>query len=48
MRRRPGPLSQETKLLLLEVQAAIEELQQDAGHFAFWAYDLTDECGATL
>ena len=41
MRRRPGPLSYETKLLLLEVQAAIEQLYQDAGHFAFWAHELT-------
>ena len=41
VRRRPGPLSYETKLLLLEVQAAIEQLHQDAGHFAFWAHELT-------
>lgn len=37
MRRRPGPLSYETKLLLLEVQAAIEQLQQDAREFAIMA-----------
>jgi hypothetical protein len=30
MRRRPGPLGQETRLRLLEVQAAIEELHQNA------------------
>jgi hypothetical protein len=41
MGRRPGPLSYETKLLLLEVQAAIEQLHHEAGHFAFWAHELT-------
>ncbi len=37
IRRRPGPLSYETKLLLLQVQAAIEQLRQDAREFASMA-----------
>src|SRR5690349_21023932 len=38
--KRPGPLSMEAKLLLLEVQDALEGLQQTAGQFAFMANEL--------
>jgi hypothetical protein len=38
IRRRPGPLSYETKLLLLEVQEAIEQLREDAREFGGMAY----------
>ena len=39
MRRRLGLLSQEAKLLLLDVQEAIEQLQQDARQFAGMAHE---------
>lgn len=39
VRRRPGPLSHEARLLLLEVQEAIEQLQQDAREFAGMAHE---------
>jgi hypothetical protein len=35
--RRPGPDSQEMKLLLLETYEAITQLQRDAGHHVSWA-----------
>jgi hypothetical protein len=41
MRRRPGPLGYEFRKLLLDVEAALDQLQQDAGHFADWAQELT-------
>ena len=41
MRRRPGPLSYESRILLLDVEAAIDQLHQTAGHFAYWAQELT-------
>ena len=41
MRRRPGPLGYEFRKLLLDVEAAIDQLHQDAGHFADWARELT-------
>lgn len=40
MRRRPGPLSYESRILLLDVEAALDQLQQDAEHFADWAREL--------
>lgn len=39
MRRRPGPLSHESKLLLLDAQDAIEQLQEDAGQFAVMTHE---------
>jgi hypothetical protein len=41
MSRRPGPLGYEFRKLLLDVEAAIDQLHQDAGHFADWARELT-------
>jgi hypothetical protein len=41
MRRRPGPLSYEFRKLLLDVEAELDQLHQDAGHFADWAQELT-------
>src|SRR5688572_16478750 len=38
--KRPGPLSMEAKLLLLEVQDALEGLQKTAGQFSFMANEL--------
>jgi len=40
MRRRPGPLSYEFRTLLLDVEAARDQLKQTAGHFADWAREL--------
>ena len=41
MRRRPGPLSYEFRTLLLDVEAALDQLKQTAWHFADWARELT-------
>ena len=41
MSRRPGPLSYEFRKLLLDVEADLDQLHQDAGHFADWARELT-------
>jgi hypothetical protein len=41
MRRRPGPLSYEFRTLLLDVEAALDQLKQTAGHFADWAREQT-------
>ncbi len=38
--RRPGPLSNESRILLLDVEAALDQLQQTAGHFADWAQEM--------
>jgi hypothetical protein len=38
--KRPGPLSMEAKLLLLEVQDALEGLRKTAGQFSFMANEL--------
>lgn len=40
MRRRPGPLSYEFRMLLLDVEAALNQLKQTAWHFADWAREL--------
>lgn len=41
MRRRPGPLSYDSRILLLDVEAALDQLQQTARHFADWAQERT-------
>lgn len=41
MRCRPGPLGYEFRTLLLDVEAALDQLKQTAGHFADWARELT-------
>ena len=41
MSRRPGPLSYEFRKLLLDVEDALDQLHQDAGHFADLARELT-------
>lgn len=41
MRRRSGPLSYEFRTLLLDVEAALDQLKQTAGHFADWARELS-------
>ena len=41
MRRRPGPLSYESRVLLLDVEAAFDQLKQTARHYADWAQELT-------
>src|SRR5262249_30181307 len=41
MRRRPGPLSYEFRMLLLDVEAALDELKLTAEHFAYCAWELT-------
>ena len=41
MRRRPGPLSYDSRILLLDLEAALDQLKQTAGHFADWARELT-------
>jgi hypothetical protein len=40
MRRRPGPLSYEFRTLLLDVEAAIDQLQQTAEHYADCAQEM--------
>lgn len=40
MRRRPGPLSYEFRTLLLDVELALDQLQQTARHFADLAWEL--------
>jgi len=40
MSRRPGPLSYEFRKLLLDVEDALVQLHQDAGHFADWAREM--------
>jgi hypothetical protein len=40
MSRRPGPLSYEFRKLLLDVEAELDQLHQDAGHFADWAREM--------
>jgi hypothetical protein len=40
MSRRPGPLSYEFRILLLDLEAALDQLHQDAGHFADWAQEM--------
>ncbi len=41
MRRRPGPLSNDSRLLLLHTEAALDQLKQIARHYADWAQELT-------
>lgn len=41
IRRRPGPLGYDSRILLLDVEAALDQLKQTAGNFADWARELT-------